>query len=293
MGRKVAFVHDTPLNVDGGAEITSRLVIQIGRNLGYDIHIISQNNKEDFYALSSHDLIILSSIWRFNFETMDLILESIKKVTYVKYEHDHRSLSEMAEDKYPRDSLADPIFRNSALNIFMSPAHKEDHRRVLGADGICIPPLIDDGLFKCVEGIKRKSNTALIGAPHKAFDPIGYLPSNDGGAELKTYIREHPDIHFDYLNETERQDAEFMPRVPHEKMPELYSQYEYFIHLPQGKWSFERLIIESALCGCKVVTNDKAEGMSWGKNLADLEALREWIKQAPYDFWTIIKSKGL
>jgi hypothetical protein len=224
---------------------------------------------------------------------MDLILESIKKVTYVKYEQDHRSLSERAEDKYPRAAFAEPLFRNSALNIFQSPDHKEDHRRVLGADGICIPPLIDDGMFKVVEGIKRKSNTALIGAPHKAFDPIGYLPSNDGGAELKTYIREHPDIHFDYLNESERQDAEFMPSVRHEKMPEIYSRYEYFVHLPQGKWAFDRMIFEAALCGCKVAANDKVEGVSWGKNLADIEALREWMKKAPYYFWSIIKSMGL
>jgi hypothetical protein len=48
MDRNVAFVHDTPLNFDGGAEISSRLVIQTGRNLGYDIHIFVRIIKRNF-----------------------------------------------------------------------------------------------------------------------------------------------------------------------------------------------------------------------------------------------------
>lgn len=291
MDRKVAFIHDTPLNVDGGAEISSRLVIQVGRNFGYDSNIFSLDDQLD--ALFDYDLIILSNIWRFEKDAMGIIMQAIRKVPYVKYEHDHRSLEEMAGGKYPRADYAKKIFANSAFNIFQSPAHKKDHRRVLGVDGICIPAQVDVDRFKPIVGVRRNPNTALIAVPRKSFEPVGYLPSHDGGAELIAYIQGHPDIRFDFLNDLGGQDAEFMPLVPHEKMPEIYSRYEYFIHLPQGKWACDRVVFEAALCGCKVVANYRVGGLSWGKNLADIDALREWMKKAPDYFWSMIKGKGL
>ncbi len=291
MDRKVAFVHDTPLKFDGGAEISSRSVIQAGRDFGYDIDIFSPNGQLD--ALFDYDVIVLSNIWRFDKDAMGNIMQAICKVPYVKVERDHRSLDVMAEGKYLREDYAKKIFENSALNIFMSPDHKRDHRRILAVAGICIPPPVDVGKFKPIAGVPRKPNTALIGVPRKSFEPIGYLPSHDGGAELIAYIQRNPDIHFDFLNDLGRQDAEFLPSVPHEKMPEIYSRYEYFVHLPQGKWACDRVIFEAALCGCKVVANYKAGAISWGKNLMDIEGLGEWLRQAPHYFWSMIRSKGL
>jgi hypothetical protein len=151
----VAFVHDTPLNFDGGAEISSRLVIEIGRYLGYDNEVFSLNDKLN--TLFDYDFIILSNIWRFDQDAMGIIMQAIRKVPYVKYEHDYRSLEEMAEGKYPRADYAQKIFDNSALNIFMSPDHKREHRRVLGVDGICIPGPVNVDRFKPVVGVTRNS----------------------------------------------------------------------------------------------------------------------------------------
>ena len=290
MGRKVAFVHDTPLNFDGGAEISNRLLIQVGHDLGYDNHIFSFNDQLN--TLFGYDLIILSNIWRFDKDAMKIIMQAIRKVPYVKYEHDYRSLEEMAEGKYPRADYAEKIFHNSALNVFMSPDHKREHRRVLGVEGICIPSPVDVDRFKPIVGVTRKPGTALIGVPRKSFEPVGYLPSDDGGADLIAYIQGNPDIRFDFLNDLGCQDAACMSLVPHEKMPEVYSRYEYFVHLPQGRWSCDRMIFEAALCGCKVVANYKVGGLSWEMNLADKETLREWLRKAAYFFWSMIKNKG-
>lgn len=274
--KKVAFVHDSPLDYDGGAEISSRLVVQVGRELGYDIHVFSNDqDANEFYALSKYDLIILSNIWRFSFERMSIILDAIKQVPYAKYEHDHRSLDDLAEEKYPKDTIIEPLFRNSDLNIFVSSTHKEAHRLVLGAGGVLTTPLVDSDRYRPVAGVERKKNTALVGVPGKSFNPVGYLPSRDAGLELRTYMEEHPDIIFDFLYQA----------VPFDSMPELYSKYEYFIHLPQGQCACDRMVFEAALCGCKVVTNNNSGCLSWGKDLSDTDSLREWLRESPYVFW--------
>jgi hypothetical protein len=109
---------------------------------------------------------------------------------------------------------------------------------------------------------------------------------------LIEYIQGHRDIRFDFLHGPGCQEAECMPFVPHEQMPEIYSRYEYFVHLPQGRWACDRMIFEAALCGCKVVTNYKSGVLSWEMNLADRNVLREWLRKAPYFFWSMIKSTG-
>jgi len=273
---KVAFIHDVSLDYPGGAEISSKRVVDVGREMGYDIQVFSmENNKNEFYNLAKFDLIILSNIWGFDFERMDGILDSIKKVPYVKYEHDHRSLDKLAEGKYPIDDVAKPIFQNSILNVYVSPQHKKDHEETFGPGGYLFLAPVDVDKYRPVPGIERKLNTALVGVPRKHFNVVGYRPTNDAGLELRTFMEEHPHITVDFLYQG----------VPADSMPELYSRYEYFIHLPQGGWACDRMPLEAALCGCKVITNEKSGVLSWGKDLSDVESLRDWLSNSPGPLW--------
>jgi len=266
VAKNIAYVHDISLTFDGGAEIATRTIVKTGRALGYNIQVIDLDTPPT-PGLRDYDLIILSNIWRFWQSHVDIIMDAIRTVPYVKYEHDHDGLYDKALGIYSKADYAEKIYGNSLLNVFQSPDHKRAYEKDFGVDvgGICMPPMIEVDFFK-VDGVQRNQNTALIGAPRKWASEV-----------IKDYIQQHPDIKVDVLYQG----------IPHEQIPALYSQYEYFVHFPRRKYPCDRVIFEAALCGCKVVVNDNSE--TWGINLSDIDSLRDWLREAPYVFWKEIE----
>ena len=262
-GKNIAFVRDTPLHSIGGAELSDCMAVKAGRDLGYNVRVFDRDTPADLmHSLFDYDLIILSNIWELGNEHLDIIKKAIKVVPFVKCEHDHRAI-----DQFGHHPFTQQLYKESRLNVFVSPDHQDDYRQAFGVDGVCVPPLIDVDLFQA-NGTKRHLNTALVGTPPKADKK-----------ELENFIKKNKNLKFDYMTKN----------VPHDQMPGLYSQYECLVHLPQRKWSCERIIFEAALCGCKVVANSNAEGMSWGRDLTDQAGLRAWIKEAPAVFWKEIE----
>ena len=264
MAKNIAYVHDIALYFDGGAEIATRTIIKTGRELGYNIEIIDVDHPPT-QKLRDYDLIVVSNVWRFHQFHLDIIMEAIRTVPYIKYEHDYDGLGSLVQtdstrDSFPREFYGEKIYRNAALNIFQSPSHKRAYAESFGIDGICMPPMIDVDFFK-VDGVERRSNTALVVVPGKCR-----------AESIQEYIQQHPDIQVDMVQ-----------RVPHEQIPALYAQYEYFLYLPYRKFPCDRVTFEAALCGCKVVANENVE--SWGLDLTDADSLREWLREAPYLFW--------
>jgi hypothetical protein len=133
-------------------------------------------------------------------------------------------------------------------------------------------------MYRPVPGVERKMGAALLGVPRKANMKEHAVRGNK---DLMEWRHRNPGIELHYMNKV----------VPPTQMPEQYSSYEYFVHLPIVKWSCERVVFEAALCGCKVVTNNNAEGVSWGLNLEDPEGLRAWIKGHQGDFWREVNSR--
>jgi ADP-heptose:LPS heptosyltransferase len=267
-GRNVALVRDISLEGNGGAEITDRALVKLGLDLGYNVRVFDNSKTaEELFRLFSYDLIILTNVWLFDKAKLDIVMKAISKVPYIKLEHDHRSLDEVVAGKFPKPLYAAPMFRNSVCNVFVSPAHREDYRLGLGTNGVCIFPPMDVDLYQPVPGVTRVPGSVLVVTPRKW-----------GKQSLKAFMASHPgkvDLWGDDL-------------VPPDKMPEVYSRYEFVAHLPQSKWSCERVIFEAALCGCKVITNTCAEGTSWGKDFEMPEMLRAWIKHNQAHFWDVI-----
>ena len=261
-GKNIAYLHDTTLTYVGGAEITTKGMIKAGREMGYNIRLFDNRTPpEQLYDLYGYDLIILSNIWRFKAEALDVIMKAIRTVPYVKYEHDHDGLGDSPQGK-PKDKYAAKIYRESALNIFVSPAHQADYAAL--GDGTCIPELIDVEMFRPVKAVKRLPKSVLVVVPGK-WDK----------ATLSKYINQPGGLKIDVLDR----------KVPHVDMPALYSQYEFIAHFPAREWPCDRVIFEAALCGCKVVAGEIVEAMSWERDLTDAKALRSWLSAVPGQFW--------
>ncbi|MDP9223362.1 MAG: glycosyltransferase [Actinomycetota bacterium] len=61
----------------------------------------------------------------------------------------------------------------------------------------------------------------------------------------------------------------YLGELPYRELPELYNRARIFAHLPQWYEPMGRTVIEAALCGCDVVTNERVGVTSFPR--------REWI----------------
>jgi hypothetical protein len=271
---RIAWVQDNGIDWKGGAEFSARQVIAVGERCGFHIKLVTPTEFAA-EALANADLIVLNNLWRFSGEQMQAILAALfeRRIPYVKYEHDHRELT--------RPEFSRRLFTHAALNIFLSPVHRDNHGEGLGATGECIPLAIDVDAFQAVPGVARAPGTALVCNVRtiKTWD------------RLKSYIAEHPEIRFSVLaaNDVIRgRNVKTIPPVLPEKMPALYSAHEFLVHLPDAWCAGERVVLEAALCGCKIVANERVGHASWGWDLADTAALRERLIDAPFEFWRLI-----
>lgn len=256
----------------GGAEISNQEVIRVGTDCGFNITVITPESLQSNDQLSSIDLFVLNNIWYFGQEQMAVILKTIYSgIPYIKYEHDYRELN--------RPDFSIKLFKQSKQNVFLSPKHLKDYQKRLGCDGICLPLAINVDQFKPVERTNREKDSALM------FD----TPNRKFGKSGETFIKEHPKMTFTILFDGDLrirgENVRSSLPVPYEDLPKLYSAHEYLVHLPERDWAGERIIFEAALCGCKIIANDHVGHMSWGRDLTDIELLREWLTQAPYEFW--------
>jgi hypothetical protein len=270
--KRVAWVQDQLSH--GGAEISGNYVARIGADLGFEVRTITRDMPAQVIGqeMLRSDLAVLNNLWAFTSGQMRAILHAIyaEGLPYVKYEHDHREL-------YRRE-FSTPLFQRSRLNVFLSPAHLENHRTALGCDGVALPLAIDVEMFRPLPGVQRKPGTALV-------CNVRNFKTWNG---LQAYIAEHGEMSFTVLSsDPPVRGGNVIARsmVSHEAMPALYSEYEYLVHILDGWGAGERVIFEAALCGCKIVANERVGHTSWGRDLEDTESLREWLAQAPYDFW--------
>ena len=280
--KTVAWIQDS--SIRGGAEISNELVIKVGVDCGFSIFVVTPKAANLRSDLERSDLVIFNNIWAFDPSKMKIIDEFISRGArpYVKYEHDHRELN--------RPEFSKKLFANSILNVFLSPIHLENYRQVLGCGGICLPLAIDVDLFHLIPSVERKANTALI-CNVRNFK----LWKN-----LQSYVTAHPEIAFTVLSNggapVYGDNVRISPMVPYEKMPEVYSAYQYLVHLLDGWGANERVIWEAALCGCEIVMNKMVGARSWGSegfnvNLTSGIVIREWLEKAPYLFWREIDDR--
>jgi hypothetical protein len=270
---RVAWIQDNS-RPHGGAETSNRCVVATGERLGFDIVGITPENFHP-RILEECDVAVVNNFFQFEPAQVRMVLDTIwnQKKPYVKYEHDSRELG--------RTSFSKRLFCDSALNVFLSPAHYRNHHEKLGCKGIVLPLAIDVETFRPVAKVERD--------PRKALIVGGWRRGGKTGSSLHKYIEAHRSLSFVSVG-FEFPMTQCIPHVPLREMPVLYSSTGWLIHLPDMVCAGERVFFEAALCGCRVVANENVGHLSWKRDLADTDGLRAWLRQAPYDFWKAVHS---
>jgi hypothetical protein len=271
---RIAWVQD--YHKDGGAEISSQVVVSIGNKLGFDIVGITPENFNE-EALEKCNLIVLNNCFEFNekqFNTLQKTLLGTGKKPYVKYEHDHREI-------WLRKPIGERWFQEAKKVFFISPSHLQRHIDCLGEwlreKSIVIPLAVREERWNPVKGIDRKPGSFLI-------------PSYGKCRELSDlFINQHLKSEIGIIgnNGPMSDNVKVLPEVPVDKMPAVYSEYETVVHLPGKAGSGERVLFEAVLCGCKVITNENGSHSSW-PFWQDEKVLRWKLAAAPFEFWKVI-----
>lgn len=254
---------------NGGAEISSFNVVQIGQRLGFDIvgWKVGGDNS-GFELLKSADIVIVNNLHYVDdakSALLDWLFKSGKP--FVKYDHDCFEVEK-------------EIYRRSRLNVFISPKHAQHYIDLCGEEikgrSICLP------LSFCVDDWKmggpHTPGTVFVPSYGKCRDNVlDYLKSN---SHLKFFIAS--DVVLAGKN------VFSLGKINYTKMCEYYPMYETVFHCPLEKCAGERILFEAIMSGCKVITNENAFHTSWDFDWRNDAVLRPILKKAPYEFWAAI-----
>ena len=274
---KILWVSDHTLKSRpaGGAELTDFYMIQEGIRRGHEIHNVTPPTSELFDP-NDYDFVVLSNNAEYQHSTRLKFLQ----LPYVVYCHDCLGWKAVYRE-------VPNLFEKSLANIFLSPLHLKFFGSVPNA--FCVPPHIPER-FKDLK-LKRIPNSVLY---------VGNIWDGPKGANnLWEYINSHPEQTFYFCYHraietwvkkfSELPNVKMLGHIPHERMPEVFNKYEYFIHLPNNKIeAFGRAVAEAYLCGCKMIVNDYVGAFSYRWSLY-YDYFREKTLNSPKEFWETIE----
>ena len=280
-GFRVAWVQD--YSKVGGAELSNYEVVRVGEQLGFDIIGVTPS-LFDVRILQSADILVINNLFEFSGAQLTVIRELLheKRVPYVKYEHDYRELRRL--------NIARALFRDSLLNVFISPMHRKVYAEALGweamSEAIVLPLAMNPAQYHPNKSVERAPGLTLVPSVRKLAPDA-----------LMKYLNEHPDRNLLLVGQcTEALPparVEYLNKVPSKEMAKLYTRCEFMLHQPLQKWAGDRVFFEAMLCGCECIVNENVGHASWlpvleeeGKSKKDIVA---WLKDAPAAFWRAVR----
>jgi glycosyltransferase involved in cell wall biosynthesis len=161
------------------------------------------------------------------------------------------------------------VYKNSILNVFVSPLHKDKVESRIGKSNIgrfyIALQKFDTQIFRDLNGIRDIENLF-----------VGPIVKAKG---IENIIREYPQGNITLIgNLTDMNYADYGNQVGYIQQEELGSYYnraKNFIHLPEWPEPLGRGVIEAALCGCNLILNENVGARSLGFELGDSRNYKE------------------
>lgn len=308
-----------PFRYGGGGEMVSRALIEAGRKRGHTIRIRSVRPHVD-EAVGKADLCWLVDVFNFPqtlksrgawrrfpsalfediadnrpFIHMSNAYADVCNLGYLPCSGNaashcpHKSpahfvrnlaLRDFGQDCFALDPLVRKLFSRSALNVYVSPLHQQTIERILGKgnlpESFVLKPMIDSTVFY---DQKRERDIDYL------F--VGVIGEAKGLAAMRERFRD-ADIHFvGKIAPGEKLDfGTYHGSVPYHEIPDFMNRAKHFVFLPRWPEPQGRVVIEAALCGCELVTNQNVGATSFPFDIANSAN----FSQANDEFWTAIES---
>jgi len=261
-GTRVVWIQNYDKN--GGAEISNFNCVAIGRRLGFDVVGFIINDPNSLKLFKKADIVIVNNLHSSNKES---IIDYLYKTTipWIKYDHD------LSENECE-------LFKKSSLNVFISPLHLCHYVAKCGDEiikkSVCLPLAINPDLWKYKKN-NREPNTVFVPSYFKCRDNV------------TDYMHQNPDKKYFVAGNTvpANTNAVALGEIEQDKIQEYYHKCETVYHIPDRNYAGDRVIFESILCGCKLISGETAGHTSWNFNWKDRDTLAPILKNAIYEFW--------
>jgi len=241
--KKIIFIADYFLeHIVGGGELNNDELIKILKNKGYDIvekqsRFITLN----FLKSCKDSFVILS-----NFVEMPIMCrEFLMDMDYVIYEHDHKYLKSRNPATY-RDFKAPPselinysLYKNASAVFCQSKFHKDIVQKNLDIDNVINVGgnLWSEQSLNVIEQVSKLEKK----------DCCSIMQSNISHKNTTEAIKycNHKDM--DYELVSDKSYFEFLRKL---------GSNTKFVFLPQTPETLSRVVVESRMMGCSVITNN-------------------------------------
>lgn len=249
---KILFVSDFTLEQrEGGAQVSNSLIIEKGKNLGYNI-IEHHHASSITDFLSSYDLVINSNLEGISKISPEKIPFILKMPNSVRLEHDSCS--------YLDNNTRLQLFSNAKKNYFLSDFHFNFFKNLYG------------DYFHDVEIVYDPINTEVFKKIDcdKEYDVVycGYLHHLKGVNMLLKFAKENPKRKIDIFGWADFSTQNFFKDYPNIKfngrreyteIPKIFQKAHAVFHSPIVNEPFCRMVAEALLCGVEEIIGDKSK----------------------------------
>lgn len=287
-----------PYKFNGGGELDNRMLIEEGRRLGHDIKIVSRvNNKYLNRIFQPHynyhenpDIWILSDLFNvpeYNLKyPVNFIEDIIENYNYVHIDNAYVDICSKPalpchgdKNKCVKNcgnTISQKIYENSLANFFLSPLHANiinglmDNKFLLKSK--IIRPLIDISKFHFDTNTNRDIDYIYVGT----------ISNYKGYQNIKNKYKNCSSFLFIGKNATnEILFGKHIEYVPNYGLVKYLARAKNFVHLPEWKEPMGRTVIEAALCGCNIISNENVGACSFDFDLSNSEN----YKNSSFEFW--------
>jgi glycosyltransferase involved in cell wall biosynthesis len=296
----VSFLN--PYNFNGGGELDNRMLLDEGKKLGFDIKIFSRVNNKYLNRfvhpqIESHDnpdLWILSDIFNvpeyhltYKRGFLEQIIESEPFIHIDNAYVDICSAGALPCDGNKNictnncgNPLTYKLYSRSLLNVFLSPLHSKTINSIFDNQFIeksfIVNPLVNPTLFY---------NSYLIRDIDYIY--VGTISNYKGYENIKNRFGNEKKFLFIGKNATsEKLFGQHISYIKNSELVNYLNRAKNFVHLPQWKEPMGRTVIEAALCGCNIISNENVGACSFDFDISDPEN----IKNSAINFWEKVKS---
>lgn len=263
---KIGYICDYSLSENlGGAEITNLIMIESGKDYGYDVVQITRN---DFDPLQlNFDLLIVDNVATFSLEQVEYILR--KPFIY-----------------FCQDTNLAPatnrMISNAIYSVFLSPLQLGFYRKRLEfKDAYLIPSPVKADSFHSGD----KKDLAIY---------VGLIAEHKGIENVISFARANPNMAvylcgpLDY-NLPNLANLVYKGILSEAELVNLYATAKYLIHLPETIEAFGRTILEAYFSDCILIVNKNIGCLSYDWDWSDKRLIARKVTNAPKEFWRLVE----
>lgn len=313
MGLKINYLAQlSPFAYSGGGEVIAKRLIETGRQRGHCFALTTSypRQSEKFYDA---DLAILVDLFNCPFSLrrlpLDLLAEMERSTPFVHLSNAYVDvcnldylpcsgnsasscnykerlstfrrflLRDFSTNCFLNRPIIKALYERARLNVFLSPLHQRIIYNMLnigGVDYFILKPLIDETVF-----FDRGGDRDL------EYLFVGVIGEAKGLKEMRQRFH-NSDIHFiGMVAKGAKLDfGHHHGFVPYDQVPHYMNRARNFVFLPRWPEPQGRVVVEAAMCGCNLITNDNVGATSFDFDIRKPENFRN----ADIEFWEKIES---